>query len=74
MEGSTPCFLVLHQLLKIAQILVHRVSDIIQLLQPLSSPSPTFNFSQHQGLFQRVSSLHQVAKVLELQLQHQYFQ
>ena len=37
----------------------------------LSSPSPpTFSLSQHQGLFQWVSSLHQVAKVLELQLQH----
>ena len=41
---------------------------------PLSSPSPAFNLSQHQGLFQWVSSLHQVAKVLELQLQHQSFQ
>ena len=42
---------------------------------PLSSPSPpTFNLSQHQSLFQWVSSLHQEAKVLELQLQHQSFQ
>ena len=40
----------------------------------LSSPSPTFNLSQHQGLFKWVSSLHQVAKVLEFQLQHQSFQ
>ena len=41
----------------------------------LLSPSPpALNLSQHQGLFQRVSSLHQVAKVLEFQLQHQYFQ
>ena len=39
----------------------------------LSPSSPAFNPSQHQGLFQRVSSLHQVAKVLELQLQHQSF-
>ena len=45
----------------------------IQPSYPLSSPSPAFNLSQHQGLFQRVSSLHQVAKVLELQLQHQSF-
>ena len=37
-------------------------------------PSPGFNLSQHQGLFQRVSSLHQVAKVSEFQLQHQSFQ
>ena len=42
---------------------------------PLSSPSPlAFNLSQHQGLFQWVSSSHQVAKVLEFQLQHQSFQ
>ena len=48
------------------------VSDAIQPSRPLLSPSPpAFNFSQHQGLFQWVSSLHQVAKVLEFQLQHQ---
>ena len=40
----------------------------------LSSPSPTFSLSQHQGLFQWVSSSHQVAKGLEFQLQHQSFQ
>ena len=41
----------------------------------LSSPSPpAFNLSQHQGLFQWVGSSHQVAKVLEFQLQHQSFQ
>ena len=51
------------------------VSDAIQPSHPLSSPSlPAFNLSQHQGLFKWVSSLHQVAKVLELQLQHQSFQ
>ena len=44
-------------------------------LYPLSSPSPpAFNISQHQGLFQWISSSHQVSKVLELQLQHQSFQ
>ena len=54
---------------------VHQVSDAIQLSHPLSSPSsPAFNPSQHQGLFQWVSSSHQVAKVLEFQLQHQSFQ
>ena len=37
-------------------------------------PFPIFNLSQHQGLFQWVSSLHQVAKILEFQLQHQSFQ
>ena len=50
------------------------VSDAIQPSHPLSSPSPAFNLSQHQGLFQWVSSLYLVAKVLELQLQHQSFQ
>ena len=53
----------------------HRVSDAIQPSHPLSSPSPpALNLSQHQGLFQWVSSSHQVAKVLEFQLQHQSFQ
>ena len=51
------------------------VGDIIQPSHPLSSPSPpAFNLSQHQDLFHWVSSLHQVAKLLELQLQHQSFQ
>ena len=54
---------------------IHRVGDAIQPSHPLSSPSPpTFNLSQHQGLFQWVSSSHQVAKGLEFQLQHQSFQ
>ena len=49
--------------------------DAIQPSHPLSSPSPpAFNTSQHQGLFQWVNSLHEVAKVLEFQLQHQSFQ
>ena len=53
----------------------HWVSDAIQPSHPLSSPSPpAFNLSQHQGLFKWVSSSHQVAKVLEFQLQHQSFQ
>ena len=52
-----------------AQTHVHRVSDAIQPSYSLSSPSsPTFNLSQHQGLFQGVSSSHQAAKVSELQL------
>ena len=51
------------------------VGDVIQPSHPLSSPSPpAFNLSQHQGLFRWISSLHQVAKVLEFQLQHQSFQ
>ena len=55
--------------------LVHQVSDAIQPSHPVSSPSsPTFSLSQHQGLFQGVSSSHQEAKVLEFQLPHQSFQ
>ena len=54
---------------------VHWLGDAIQPSYPLLSPSPpALNLSQHQGLFQRVSSLHEVAKVLEFQLQHQSFQ
>ena len=75
MDCSTPGFPVHHQLPEFAQTHVHRVSDAIQPSHPLSSPSPpTFNLSQHQGLFQWVSSSHQMAKVLEFQLQHQSFQ
>ena len=75
MECSTPGLPVHHQLPEFTQTLVHWVSDAIQPSHPLSSPSPpTFNFSQHQGLFKWVSSLHQVVKVLEFQLQHQSFQ
>ena len=75
MDCSTPGFLVHHQLLELVQTHVHGVSDAIQPSHPLLSPSPpAFNLSQHQGLFQWVSSLHQVAKVLEFQLQHQSFQ
>ena len=49
--------------IKLAQTPVHQVSDAIQPSRPLSSPSPpAFNLSQHQGLFQWVSSLHQVSK------------
>ena len=68
-------FSVNHQLPKLAQTHVHRVGNATQSSHLLSSPSPpAFNLSQHQGLFQRVSSSHQVAKVLELQLQYQSFQ
>ena len=67
--------LVHHQLSEFAQIHVHWVGDAIQSFHPLTSSSPpAFNFSQHQGLFQRVSSSQQVAKILEFQLQHQSFQ
>ena len=75
MDYSTPSFPVHHQLPEFTQTHVHWVGDAIQPSHPLSSPSPlTFNLSQHQSLFQWVSSLHQVAKVLEFQLQHQTFQ
>ena len=54
---------------------IPRVGDAIQPSHPLSSPSPPApNPSQHQSLFQRVNSSHEVAKVLEFQLQHQSFQ
>ena len=63
MDCSMPGFLVHHQLLELAQTHVYRVSDAIQPSHLLSSPSPpTFNTSQHQGLFKWVSSSHQVAK------------
>ena len=72
---STPGFPVHCQLPELTQTHVHCVGDAIQPSHPLSSPSPpVFNLSQHQGVFQWVSSLHQVAKVLELQLQQQSFQ
>ena len=65
MDCSAPGFPVYHQLPELAQTHVRQVSDAVQPSHPLSSPSPpAFNLSQHQGLFQWVSSLHQVAKVL----------
>ena len=72
MDCSTQGFPVHHELLELTQTHVHRVGDAIQPSHPLSSPSSlAFNLSQHQGLFQWVSSSHQVAKLLEFQLQHQ---
>ena len=74
MDCSMPGFPVHHQLSDLLK-LVHWVSDTIQPSHPLWSPSPSaFNLSQHQGLFQWVGSSYQVAKVLELKLQHQSFQ
>ena len=76
MDCSTPGLPVHHQLPKFTQTHVHWVSVAIQPSHHLSS-IPFFShlqFSQHQGLFKWVSSLHQVAKVLEFQLQHQSFQ
>ena len=69
MDCSTPGFPVHHQLLEPTQTHIHRVSDSIQPSRPMSSPSPSaFSLSQHQGLFQRVGSLHQVAKVWSISL------
>ena len=60
MDCSMPGFLVLHDLPKFAQTHVHA----IQPSHPLSPPSsPAPNLSQHQGLFQWVGSLHQVAQI-----------
>ena len=66
MNCSTPGLPVHHQLLEFTQTHIHRVSDAIQPSHPLSSPShPAPNPSQHHSLFQRVNSLHEVAKVLD---------
>ena len=70
----TPGFPVLRQFRELTQTHVHQVGGAIQPSHPLSSPSPAFSLSQHQGLFQWVSSSHQVVRVLEFQLQHQSFQ
>ena len=74
MDYSTPGFPVHCQLPEFTQTDAYWVGDAIQPSHPLSSPSPTFNLSQHRGLFQWVSSSQQVARVLEFQLQHQSFQ
>ena len=75
MDCSMPGFPIHHQLLEPTQSHAHCVGDAIQPSHPLSSPSPpTFNHSQHQGLFKWVGSSHQVAKVLDFQLQHQSIQ
>ena len=75
MDCSTPGFAVLHYLLELAQTHVHWVGDAIQLSHPLSPASnPALNLSQHQDIFQWVSSSYQVDKGLELQIQHQSFQ
>ena len=71
MDCSTPGLPVHHPLPEFTQTHVHWVSDPIQPSHPLLSPPPSaYNLSQHQGLFKWVSSSHQVAKVLEFQLQH----
>ena len=74
MDCSKSGFPVLYYLLEFAQTHVHWVSDAIQSFHPFSPLSPALNLSQHQCLLQWDGSLHQVAKALELQLQHQSFQ
>ena len=74
MNCSMPGLPVYHQLPESTQTHVHWVGDAIQPSHPLSSPSPpALNLSQHLGLFQWISSSHQLAKVLEFHLQHQCF-
>ena len=72
MDCSMPVLPIHHQLPEFTETHVHWVGDTIQPFHPLPSPSPpTFHLSQHQGLFRWVSSLYQVVKLLEFQLQHQ---
>ena len=74
MDCSTPGSPVHYQLPGLAQTHVHRVSDAIQPSHPVSSPSPPDSVFSSIRVFSNESVLHKVAKVLELQLQHQYFQ
>ena len=74
MNCSTPSFHILHYLPEPAQTHVHWISDAIQPSHSLSPSTPALNLSQHQDLFKWVGFSHQVAKVLEFQLQHQSFQ
>ena len=75
MDCNTPDFFVLYCFLECAQTYVHWVGDAIQPAHPLSPSSPpALNLSQHQGLFQWVTSLYQVAKELVFLFQHQSFQ
>ena len=69
---AIPGFPVHHQLPELTQTHVHQVCDAIQPSHPLTSPfPPSFNLSEHQGLFTGVSSSHQVDKVLVFQLHYQ---
>ena len=74
MDCSMPGLPVHHQLPELAQTYVHRIGDAIQPSHPLQPLSSGLQSVPAQGLFQWVSSLYQVAKVLEFQLQHQPFQ
>ena len=75
MNRSRPGLPVHHKLLEFTQTRVHWVGDAIQASHPLLSPfPPALNLPQHQSLFKWVRSLHQVAKILEFQHQHQSLQ
>ena len=75
MNGSMPGLPVHHQLPEFTQTPVHLVSDAIQPSHPRSSPSsPDPNPSLHESIFQWINSSHEVARVLEFQLQHHSFQ
>ena len=75
MNHSTPGLALHHKLLEFTQTHAHQVGDAIQPSHPLSSPSPAApNLSQHQSLFKWDNFSHEVANVLEFQLQYQSFQ
>ena len=75
MDCNTSGFPVPHHLLEFAKVHVHCVGDAIQSSHALTFSSPSaLDLSQHQGLFQWVICLHQMANILELQLQPQSFQ
>ena len=74
MNCSSPGLPVHHQSPEFTQIHIHQVSDAIQPSHPLSSSSPAPSPSQHQIIFQRFNSSHELVKVLEFQLQHHSFQ
>ena len=72
MDCNKPGLPVPHHLPKFAQVRVHCINDAIQPPHPLTPSSPSaLNLSQHQGLFQWTSCLHQMTSILEFQLQHQ---
>ena len=75
MNRNTPGLPAHHKLPEFTRTHAHQVSEAIQPSHPLLSPSPPApNPSQHQGLFHWVNSSHEVAKLLEFQLQYQSFQ
>ena len=70
MDCSAPGLPVPHHLPEFAQVHVQWICDAIKPSYPLM-PSAALHLSQHQGLFRQVVCLHQMTKILELQLQHQ---